>query len=41
VFKCYQDFGKERDALGAFWNKLSATDAKEILSVKSMMLEVL
>ncbi|CAA0396481.1 unnamed protein product [Arabidopsis thaliana] len=34
-----KDFGKERDALGAFWNKLSATDAKEILSVKSMMLE--
>ncbi|CAE6177109.1 unnamed protein product [Arabidopsis arenosa] len=34
-----KDSGKERDALGAFWNKLSATDAKEILSLKSMMLE--
>ncbi|XP_010438854.1 PREDICTED: uncharacterized protein LOC104722404 [Camelina sativa] len=34
-----KDSGKERDALGAFWNKLSAIDAKEILSLKSMMLE--
>ncbi|XP_018471471.2 uncharacterized protein LOC108842916 [Raphanus sativus] len=31
--------GKERDALGAFWDKLSVVDAKEILSLKSMMLE--
>ncbi|XP_010433611.1 PREDICTED: uncharacterized protein LOC104717700 [Camelina sativa] len=34
-----KDSGKERDALGAFWNKLAAIDAKEILSLKSMMLE--
>ncbi|CAH2077964.1 unnamed protein product [Thlaspi arvense] len=34
-----KDSGKERDALGAFWNKLSVADAKEILSLKSMMLE--
>ncbi|CAN8273908.1 unnamed protein product [Cochlearia groenlandica] len=34
-----KDFGKERDALGAFWDKLSVVDAKEILSLKSVMLE--
>ncbi|ESQ54743.1 hypothetical protein EUTSA_v10024755mg [Eutrema salsugineum] len=34
-----KDTGKERDALGDFWNKLSVPDAKEILSLKSMMLE--
>ncbi|VVA92648.1 unnamed protein product [Arabis nemorensis] len=34
-----KDSGKERDALGAFWNKLSVVDAKEILSLKSVMLE--
>ncbi|KAL0727037.1 hypothetical protein Bca4012_023130 [Brassica carinata] len=32
--------GKERDALGAFWDKLSVVDAKEILSLKSRMLEI-
>ncbi|KAF8114044.1 hypothetical protein N665_0043s0112 [Sinapis alba] len=31
--------GKERDALGDFWDKLSVVDAKEILSLKSRMLE--
>ncbi|KAH0941889.1 hypothetical protein HID58_001526 [Brassica napus] len=31
--------GKERDALGAFLDELSAFDAKEILSLKNMMLE--
>ncbi|KAL0835007.1 hypothetical protein Bca101_086896 [Brassica carinata] len=30
---------KERDALGAFWDELSVFDAKEILSLKNMMLE--
>ncbi|KAF2532468.1 hypothetical protein F2Q70_00033080, partial [Brassica cretica] len=30
---------KERDALGEFWDKLSVVDAKEILSLKSLMLE--
>ncbi|KAL1202877.1 hypothetical protein V5N11_015132 [Cardamine amara subsp. amara] len=34
-----KDSGKERDALGAFWNKLSVIQTKEILSLKSMMLE--
>ncbi|KAF2542103.1 hypothetical protein F2Q68_00030159, partial [Brassica cretica] len=31
---------KERDALGAFWDELSVFDAKEILSLKNMMLEI-
>ncbi|CAN7119309.1 unnamed protein product [Brassica rapa subsp. narinosa] len=34
-----KDSSKERDALGEFWDKLSVVDAKEILSLKSMMLE--
>ncbi|KAF3490123.1 hypothetical protein F2Q69_00057373, partial [Brassica cretica] len=35
-----KDSSKERDALGAFWDKISVVDAKEILSLKSMWLEV-
>ncbi|CAH8384463.1 unnamed protein product [Eruca vesicaria subsp. sativa] len=34
-----KDSNKERDALGAFWDKLSVLDANEILSLKGMMLE--
>ncbi|CAN7081708.1 unnamed protein product [Brassica oleracea var. botrytis] len=34
-----KDSSKERDALGEFWDKLSVVDAKEILSLKSLMLE--
>ncbi|KAJ0263281.1 C2H2-type domain-containing protein [Hirschfeldia incana] len=34
-----KDSSKERDALGEFWDKLSVVDAKEILSLKGMMLE--
>ncbi|KAL0763206.1 hypothetical protein Bca101_079357 [Brassica carinata] len=34
-----KDSSKQRDALGEFWDKLSVVDAKEILSLKSLMLE--
>ncbi|WZZ25802.1 hypothetical protein YC2023_009203 [Brassica napus] len=39
VFAWFQYSAKEKDALGAFWDELSVFDAKEILSLKNMMLE--
>ncbi|OWM75607.1 uncharacterized protein LOC116195319 [Punica granatum] len=34
-----KDTGKDRELLGSFWNKLSAEEAKEIVSFKNLTLE--
>ncbi|PNX91913.1 C2H2-like zinc finger protein [Trifolium pratense] len=36
----FQDTSKTRDLLGAYWDKLSVEEAKEVLSFENVMLEV-